>query len=314
MELNEKVIDWLMEGDPAIRCQVLRDLTGSDPGTLYLEKKRITTGGWGAKLLERQDPEGTWAKRMYSPKWTSTTYTMLLLRRFEMDSNPQTDKACALFLDKGFYKDNGINFWPRWHRSETCVTGMILSILASFRYRDERVPKLADYLFAQQMPDGGWNCLAHRGATHSSFHTTISALEGLRLYETQYLPLEPHPGHAQIIKESRERALAFLLDHKLFRSHRTGEVVSQQLKLFSFPPRWHYDVLRGLDFAQEVNAAKDERFSDAIEVLQKKQSKAGTWNVQNRHPGKTWFEMEEPGKPSRWNTLRALRVLKWWNG
>lgn len=300
-----------MQGEPAIRFQALRDLTDADAETVNKERRRISQEGWGAQLLALQDPEGTWAKGMYSPKWKSTTYTMLLLQRFEMESTPQIEKTCKIMIDKGLYSDGGICFWPSWKRSETCVTGMVLAILSTFQFRHEGVPTLAEYLFKEQMPDGGWNCEAWRGAVHSSFHTTLSVLEGLRRYETYYLPAAPDAVHHEKIIQSRNRALEFLLQHRLFRSHRTGEVVSDRMKLFSFPPRWFYDVLRGLDFAQAVDAPYDERYSDAIELLLKKQTRAGLWKLQNRHAGKTWFEMEKPGKPSRWNTLRALRVLKW---
>ncbi|MCP4151449.1 MAG: hypothetical protein GY757_27135 [bacterium] len=315
MKINQEIIDWLMDGDPVIQYQTARDLTGCDQNATDQYRKQISQKGWGPQLLSKQDPEGTWAKKLYSPKWTSTTYTMLLLSRFQMETNPQITKGCDILINQGFYdKDNGINFWASWtHRSETCVTGMVLSILATFGYRDERVAKLANYLFDQQMPDGGWNCLSYRGHTHSSFHTTISVLEGLRLYEKYLLPLEPHPEHEERIKESRQKAMDFLLLHHLYRSHRTGEIVSEPMTRFSFPPRWHYDVLRALDFAQDVNAGRHEGFNDAIALLEKKQTKEGLWKLQNKHPGKTYFQMEKTGQPSRWNTLRALRVLKWWN-
>ncbi len=313
MNIDQPIIDWLMEGDPVIRFQTFRDLCAADSEVVNRERRRIPREGWGAQFLALQDPEDTWAKGMYSPKWKSTTYTMLLLQRFEMESNPQIEKTCQLMIDKGLYTDGGICFWSSWQRSETCVTGMVLAILSTFQFRHEGVPKLAEYLFKEQMPDGGWNCEAYRGATHGSFHTTLSVLEGLRRYETYYLPLESHSIHEEKIIESRRRALEFLLEHRLFRSHRTGEVVSEKMKMFSFPPRWFYDIMRGLDFAQAVDAPRDERYSDAIDILKKKQTRAGLWKLQNRRAGKTWFEMEKPGQPSRWNTLRALRVLKWWD-
>lgn len=173
------------------------------------------------------------------------------------------------------------------------------------------------------MDDGGWNCLSVKGHTHSSFHTTIIVLEGLREYE-KFL-CQTHGCHinhiagktakrmAQI-KDARDAAVEFLLAHRLFRSHRTGEVVDERLLRFSFPPRWRYDIMRGLDFMQECRVKKDHRFDDAIAVLKKKQTKDGLWKLQNRHSGRAFFEMEKPGKPSRWNTLRALRILRWASG
>ena len=185
----DKAIQWLLDGDPAIRWQTLRDLIGASERSFERERNKVAREGWGARLLARQDREGTWAGGLssdgglYSPKWTSTTYTMLLLRDFGLPaSNRQARRACALLLDRGLQRDGGINYGWRG-RSETCITGMVLSILSCFEYEDDRLDTLADHLLAAQMADGGWNCQRPYGATHSSVHTTISVLEGLRLYE-----------------------------------------------------------------------------------------------------------------------------------
>ncbi|MCK4597015.1 hypothetical protein KAU04_03215 [bacterium] len=234
---------------------------------------------------------------------------MLLLRRLGLPAgHPQAMKVCALLLEKGLYGDGGINFSSTYKYSETCITGMVLSILGYFRFPDERVNRLLEHLLNQQMLDGGWNCESYRGATHSSFHTTISALEGLREYQ------KFHPGKFPQIRQAQARAGEFLLHHRLFRSSRTGEVVRPQMTRFSFPPRWHYDVLRGLDYFQEKGAERDERFQDALDIVYKRRKPDGRWVLQNRYAGRTFFEMEKVGKPSRWNTLRALRVLRWWEG
>ena len=186
---TDKASRWLLDGDPAVRWQVLLDVVGAAASLVERERQRVAREGWGARLLARQDPEGTWAGGLssdgglYSPKWISTTYTMLLLRDFGLPaSNPQAQKACTLLLDQGLQRDGGINYG--WTPSETCITGMVLSILAYFEYDDDRLDTIADHLLAQQMPDGGWNCRRRFGATHASVHTTISALEALRLYET----------------------------------------------------------------------------------------------------------------------------------
>jgi hypothetical protein len=192
---THRVIQWLLNGDPAIRWQVLRDLVGAAEPTVERERRKVAREGWGIRLLTKQDPEGTWAGGLasdgglYSPKWISTTYTMLLLRDFGLPaSNRQARKACRLLLDRGLQSDGGINYgvWAKWtRRSETYITGLILSILSYFKYDDDRLDMLASHLLRQQMPDGGWNCRRPHGATHSSVHTTISALEGLRFYELQ---------------------------------------------------------------------------------------------------------------------------------
>ncbi|MDZ7331699.1 MAG: hypothetical protein ONB31_06950 [candidate division KSB1 bacterium] len=303
------VIQWLLEGDPAIRWQTLRDLVGSKSDEIQSERERIATEGWGVRLLARQDQAGTWANGLYSPKWISTTYTMLLLRQLGLPpKHPQALQACRILLERGFYHDGGINFFKSFKHSETCVTGMILSILAYFQYEDDRIHVLAEHLLAHQMPDGGWNCDSYKGATHSSFHTTISVLEGLREYE------KFQPQNFERIQQAQQQGREFLLVHGLFKSHRTGQVVRADFTRFSFPPRWYYDILRALDYFQECQAGKDGRLADAIDIVLKRQTTEGKWLLQNRHPGRTFFEMEQVGEPSRWNTLRCLRVLKWWLG
>jgi hypothetical protein len=249
---------------------------------------------------------------LYSPKWISTTYTMLLLRDFGLPAtNRQARRACTLLLDHGFERDGGINYGmlgKRWGVSETCVTGMVLSILSAFEYDDDRLDTVADHLLEQQMPDGGWNCRRRFGATHSSVHTTILALEGLRSYEL-------HRGRrTKAVRAAQSRGREFLLVHRLFRSHRTGAVIKPIFIRFSFPPRWHYDILRALDYFQAVNAPRDPRLAEAIDILRSTRDADGRWPLQNSYKGKTYFELERLGAPSRWNTLRALRVLKWWDG
>jgi hypothetical protein len=313
---TEVAIDWLLEGDPAIRWQTLRDLVGAAEGTVQRERRRVARDGWGARLLARQDSQGTWAggrssdDGLYHPKWISTTYTILLLRDLGLPvNNPQARRACALLLDRGLQRDGGINYgvWGRG-RSETCITGMVLSILSYFADEDDRLDTVADHLLEQQMPDGGWNCRRRFGATHASVHTTISVLEGLRCYEA-------HRGRkVQAVRAAQRRGREFLLVHRLFRSHRTGEIIKPEFTRFAFPPRWHYDILRALDYFQAAHAPRDQRLAEAIEIVQNTQRRDGRWSLQNRWKGKTYFELERLGAPSRWNTLRALRVLKWWNG
>ena len=184
---------------------------------------------------------------------------------------------------------------------------MVLSILSCFEYDDCRLDTILGHLLEQQMPDGGWNCRRADGATHSSVHTTISALEGLRLYESHF------GRKVRELRGAQRRGREFLLLHRLFRSHRTGEIIKPQFIRFSFPPRWHYDILRALDYFQAVNAPRDARLADALEIVRATQREDGRWPLQHSYKGKTYFELERLGAPSRWNTLRALRVLKWWN-
>jgi len=308
MRMSNDIFDWLLYCDPSIRWQVMKDLMNTDEEKYENERKRISSTGWGKQILSYQDSNGLWSGSLYVHKWVSATYIMLLLRRFGLPpDNKQVIKSCEILLDKGLYHDGGINYFPTRIHSETCVTGMILSILSYFKYIDERLNTIATHLLEQQMSDGGWNCESYKGSKHSSFHTTISVLEGLREYEKLNTPLKIQ------IRNSQKLGREFLLEHKLFRSHRTGEIVDKRMTRFSFPPRWRYDIMRALDYFQECGADTDERIEDAIEIIKKKRTNDGKWKLQNRHPGKTYFEMEEVGKPSRWNTLRARRILKWYN-
>lgn len=310
---KDEAIQWLLEGDPAIRWQALRDLLGGAEHVVERERRKISGDGWGARLLAKQDPEGTWAGGqssdggLYSPKWISTTYTMLLLRDFGLaPTSRQARKACGLLLDGGLQRDGGINYGWRG-RSETCITGMILSVLSYFGHDDSRLDTLAGHLLEQQMPDGGWNCRRDLGATHASVHTTISVLEGLRHYE------QDRGRKLRTVRAAQGRGREFLLMHRLFRSHRTGEVIKPIFTVFT-STRWHYDILRALDYFQAVHAPRDPRLAEAIDIVQRSQRADGRWTLQNRYRGKTYFEMERLGAASRWNTLRALRVLKWWEG
>jgi hypothetical protein len=226
-------------------------------------------------------------------------------------------------IDNGFYSDQGINLVKSWHRSETCITGMTLALLCYFKVDDNRIHKIIEYIEKEQMKDGGWNCLSFQGATHSSFNTTIIVLEGLREYEKRFGIEESKVERMQVSKDAiaqvgkvvrmQNEGREFLLQHKLFKSHRTGEVADGKFTRLSFPPRWHYDVLRAMDYFRDCKAGYDERMKDAFELLKKKQNQDGTWPLQQKYSGKVWFDMENVGQPSRWNTLRVLRVLKFYN-
>jgi hypothetical protein len=310
-------IDWLLAGDPAIRWQALRALTDAPPSVVERERSRVAREGWGAALLSRQDADGRWAggespdRGLYSPKWISTTYTMLLLRDLGLPTDDAcARKACTLLLERGLQRDGGINYGWRG-QSETCITGMVLSILSYFEHDDDLLDTLADHLLAREMDDGGWNCQRPRGATHSSVHTTISVLEGLRDYE---LHRARKARQLRAVREAQRRGRDFLLVHRLFRSHRTGAVIKPVFTRLSFPPRWHYDILRALDHFQAVDAPRDPRLAEAVDLLRDKRRPDGRWTLENRYRGKTWFKLERIHAASRWNTLRALRVLKWWEG
>jgi hypothetical protein len=292
------VIDWLLGGDPAIRWQAGRDLLSWPRGLVQEQRSRVAREGWGKRLLELQDEGGTWAGKLYSPKWTSTTYTLLLLRRLGLCPHPDAGRAVELLLGKGLRADGGIDLTVTGHASEACVTGMILALTSTFLRGDDRITAMVDYLVDRQLDDGAWNCVATAPTDHGSMHTTISVLEGLSAC-----------GRVPAV---RDQAHQFLFRHHLYRSHRTGEIINPAFTRFSFPPRWHFDVLRGLDYLAESGVERDERLTDGIDLVRKKRRPDGTWLLQNTHPGQTYFELETAGEPSRWNTLRAMRVLQWW--
>jgi hypothetical protein len=306
--MTDEVISWLLEGDPAVKWQVQKDLLGLPIGDWRSEQRKVALEGWGKKLLDHQQGNFLWGGGLYSPKWISTHYTLMLLRRLGLPpGNEQARAACKVLIKKGMYTDGGINFFASREHSETCVSGMVLNLWAYFEIPDRRINDLVSFLLDQQMADGGWNCESFNGARHSSLHTTLSVLEGLWEYEKMHLE------KCHDCTKARKKAHEFILQHKLFKSDKTGEVIKSQFKLISFPPRWFYDILRALDYFQDSFAERDDRMQDAIDVVMKKE-KSGRWPVQGWHAGRSYFELEKNGAPSRMNTLRVLRVLKWWKG
>jgi hypothetical protein len=281
----DEVIEWLLAGDPAIGWQVQRDLAGGDwRGT----RARVAQEGWGAQLLSHRRGDGTWPPGWYSPKWTSTFYSLQVLQHLGV---PAPESVHAL-LDKGLRPDGSFLLWSSG-REDTCVRAMMLTMATG---AGVPMPGAVERLLAEQMPDGGWNC--QRQATHSSFHTTLSTLEALAPFEVARAEVGDATGSGR----------AFLLAHRLFRSHRTGEIVRESFTRFSFPHYWYYDVLRALDYWRAFEW--DARLDEALDLVHRKR-RQGTWTLQAKHTGETWFDMERPGTPSRWNTLRALRVIDW---
>lgn len=301
---REKTIAWLLGGDPAIRWQVMRDLLGAEEAVWSAEQAKVAQEGWGAELLSHRDASGRWTPRLYGKKWISTTYSLVLLRRLGLPRHDERAiESCLIFFDEARGSDGGIDVSSRRIGSEMCVTAMAVALFYWFDVADPRREGVLEALLRRQLPDGGWNC--SRPSKHGSFHTTASALEAMRECSVAMAPHVPAE-----VTAAEEAGLEFLLAHRLFRSHRTGEVVDEQFLRFSFPPRWHYDLLRGLDLFWAGGALTDERLEDAIDVVQRKRRNDGRWPLQQRWPGETWFEMETVGQPSRWNTLRAMRILE----
>ncbi|MFN2147615.1 MAG: hypothetical protein ACK2T2_04430 [Anaerolineales bacterium] len=301
---DKELIDWLLEGDVALQYQVQRDLLGQDRLDL---QARIETEGWGARFLSLRKSNGHWGRGFYQPKWTSSHYTLLDLRLLELPgTNTAAREAVALIAEHEKGGDGGINPGKTIKQSDVCVNGMFLNYACYFGIDPQSLRSMVDFVLDQRMPDGGFNCQKNRkGARHSSMHSTISVLEGMLEYERR--------GYTYRLAEFRAAAEAgreFLLMHRLYLSDRTGEIIDSKFLMLSFPGRWRYNILRALDYFRDAGIPWDERLRPALETLLGKRRHDGRWPLQARHPGQTHFEMEEPGQPSRWNTLRALRVLK----
>jgi hypothetical protein len=302
--IDPGILDWLLEGDVSIQYQVYRDLLDNDRADL---RSRINTEGWGARFLSARRADGHWGRAYYQPKWTSTHYTLLDLKNLCIaPDHPEMRETIMLILETHKAKDGGILPVGQSGLSDLCIDGMFLNVASYFGAEVGHLESIVDLLIKQQMVDGGFNCrITHDRVVHSSMHTTISVLEGLQ----EYLAGGYHYHRGDLERIARE-AREFLLLHRLYLSDHSGEVIDQRFIMLSHPARWRYDILRALEHLRIAGVGYDPRMQAALDVLLKKRRKDGTWPLQARHPGQTHFEMETPGKPSRWNTLRALRVLK----
>ncbi len=298
------VIKWLLDSDPAIRWQVMRDLTEEPAELVAAERSRVGSAGWGARLLALQGPDGEWSGDIFPTRWSATFYALLLLRDMGLDPASQPARQA---IDLVRHKVT----WGPWHSNspffagevEPCINGRVLALAAHFGEPGEL---LVDRLLSEQLEDGGWNCEAPP-SRRSSFHTTICVLEGLLTYEQA-------EGATPTVTDARLRAQAYLLERHMFRRLSTGEVINRDWLLFSYPPTWHYDVLRGLDYLRSAGVEPDARVQEAIDLAVKKQHQNGRWPLQNPHVDQVNFVMEGPaGTASCWNTLRALRVLHWYS-
>jgi len=302
--MDEEIIEWLLEGDISIQYQTRRDLLDENQPEL---QKRIAREGWGERYLALRNKDGHWGRDFYFPKWTSSHYTLLDLKHLNLPPDQElVRETIQKIITKRKSADGGINPSDRIVVSDICINGMLLNYACYFGTPQEDLVSVIDYLVLNQMGDGGFNCQLNRqGAVHSSLHSTISILEGLWEYKKNGYTYRL-PELEAITAESLE----FILQHRLFKSDKTGEVIDRRMLLLSFPSRWYYDILRALDYFQSAGVPYDPRMEDALEILRSKRRKNGVWPVQNRHPGEFHFEMEKTGGPSRWNTLRALRVFR----
>ena len=302
--VKKQLIDWLLQGDVAIQYQVYRNLLDQERPIL---QDKIALEGFGARFLSKRNPEGHWGQRFYQPKWTSSHYTLLDLRNLCIARNHQLiQQSIIKIVKEEKASDGGIGPFGVKQLSDLCVNGMFLNYASYFKTDEQHLMSVVDCILAQAMPDGGFNCRSNRFKTlHGSLHTTLSVLEGITAYETQ-----EYTYKLAEVQQAKKTAIEFMLLHRLFLSDRTGKIIDKRFLQLSYPRRWRYDILSALDYFKHAKTPWDDRMQPALDVLLKKRNKNGTWNVQAKHPGKTHFDMEKAGFPSRWNTLRALRVLK----
>jgi hypothetical protein len=305
-----KVVDWLLQGDAVIQYQTHRDILETDPRHTEALKKRIQFEGWGKQFFNGRHIKINMGRGFYQPKWVNTHYILLDLKNMGISSDIKEikDTLSAIFrYEKG--PDGGINPSNIIKQSDVCINGMVLNYASYFGAKEYYLHSIIDFILLQHMNDGGFNCrLNRKGATHSSLHSTIAVIEGILEYAKNGYTYRL-PELQEVERQSRE----FILQHRLFKSDKTGEIIDTKMLLFSYPLRWRYDVIRALDYFRDAEVPYDPRMQDGIDVLKTQQSMDGTWPMQIRHAGEALFEMEEVGEPSRWNTLRALRIFKYYN-
>ncbi len=306
--------DWLLEGDPAIRWQVLRDLTDASPDEVAAERARVERDGWGARLLALEDPDGLWAGGACFPTsytggepgqpWTATMHTLQTLQILGLDpTSGAARRAVALVAENGRWEHAGQRYFDG--EVEPCINGRTIETGAYFGME---VGAIVDRVLVERLADGGWNCEVENGSVRSSFDTTINVLDGL-------LELERATGGRAEVRATRQGGEEYLLERGLLRRKSTGAVVQPAYLEFAFPYYWHYDVLRALDYFRRSGAGPDPRMAEAVSVLKSKRQPDGRWRLERIHPGRVHVHLESGvGTASRWNTLRALRVLAWWDG
>ncbi|MCR8642710.1 hypothetical protein NV379_08545 [Paenibacillus sp. N1-5-1-14] len=301
---RESVMEWLLDSDPSIRYQVMRDLMKESDENVSAECARTATSGWGAQVLQQQGAKGNWGGEADERNWLITVYTLMVLKDIGLDpSSEETRKAIRLVREIVWWQFDGNKFFDG--ETEPCINGAILTAGAYFGEGSEL---LVNRLLSEQLADGGWNCDAPKKSLRTSFHSTICVLEGLLEYEKLM-------GPVPAVTEARERAHAYMLNRGMLRSLSSGEILDREWLDFSFPPTWHYDLLRGLDYLRSAGVKPDERLEEAVQFVAAKQNEHGRWPLENPHPDRVSFDMEtEVGEDSRWNTLRALRVLDWYYG
>jgi hypothetical protein len=301
---NDPVIAWLLDTDPSIRWQVMRDLTDAPAEIVAAERSRVASEGWGPRLLDQQRPDGQWGDGVTTPFWWSNLYTLLFLRDLGIDPMSARARTAIDLVRSHVTWGPGFGNSPFFEGEvEPCINGRVVALGAYFGEPSDR---LVDRLLSEQLVDGGWNCEAERGSVRSSFHTTICVLEGLLAFEQAF-------GATSAVTDARRRAQEYLLERRLLRRLSTGEIIEPTWTQFAFPPLWHYDVLRALDYLRAAGVPPDARVDEAVATVLERGHGTGRWLLDVRHRNTLHEELAGTvGAPNRWVTLRALRVLDWY--
>lgn len=302
LDPGDATLAWLLDTDPALCWQVLRDLTSTPAATVAAERARVETEGWGKQLLDQQRPDGQWGDGVETPFWWSNLYSLVYLRDLGLDPSSAGARTA---IDR--VRDH-ITWGPEFGNSpffdgevEPCINGRVVALGAYFGVRSDT---LVDRLLGEQLADGGWNCEAERGSLRSSFHTTLCVLEGLLAFEAAF-------GSSAAVSAARTLAHEYLLERHLLRRRSTGEVINPAWAQFAFPVLWHYDALRALDYLRAAGVATDARAAEAIGIVRERRQGSGRWLLDVRHRNTLYPEMSgEVGEPNRWVTWRALRMLQ----
>jgi hypothetical protein len=306
-------LDWLLDADPAIRWQAMRDLTDAPADQVAAERARVASEGWGTRLLAFRREDGLWNTGTPETEWPSLL-ALLMLR--DMGIDPSSEEARNAV---GLVRDNATwhNPWAPWNGQpvfagevEPCINGRVVTVGSYFGVN---VQPIADRLLGEQMADGEWNCEQENGSTRGSFHTTINVLEGL-------LNHEQATGGSAEVTAALERGQEYLLERRMLYRLSSGELIDPAFRLFWFPTGYHYDALRGLDYLRAAGVTPDPRVAEAIDLVRSKRDAEGRWPLENPHEIELVnarvrdleLDMDErEGRPSHWNTLRAMRMLDW---
>ena len=296
------IIKWLNEGDASIKYWVSKDLLKEDEKVYEKLRQQIHKTGWVRRLIDLWDADTKrWGGAIYSPKWISTTYTLLDIKNFGTDPSIECYQQSAKLLIDSMWANRSPE---RKYPLDLCICGFLLNLCCYGKLEHDSINEIVDTLLEYHMDDGAWNCDLGHNPHHSSLHTTINVLEGFLEYKRN--------GYTYRIDEI-DKAVAdaheFILCHRLYKSDKTNQVIKKSFTMLSYPPRWKYDILRAMDYFANYGVAYDECMDDAIEIIKKKQRKDGAWPVQQKYSGMVHFDYEETGGVSRINTVRAMRVL-----